>query len=254
MSTLIFHQAARAISELVRGSGPFRHVFGGPARHEGATRPGASRPAYLVFDLDLADPGLGLDLPGLSRLPLYYRFVWDDTLVAYRVLSDERIEFLGPRYEGADEIMNESHPDAFPPWGMTLRGYPYDPADLEDALLYGAALGLDGLSPTDQDEARRRIDEHLDMLGYDPLSEQLDTPTLADYARECPGPFIQGPPGNACPEPSCPNHEVPGSMRVLALSGDEPVPGVSLFGNKYVQLIFEVCPACRSVYASNQCD
>ena len=65
MGSFLEHPVCR----LVPGPpGAYSHWFGGPPTHKGAIPPGREHPVNLLYDLDLADPALGLAsrFPGLS--------------------------------------------------------------------------------------------------------------------------------------------------------------------------------------------
>src|SRR5262245_45279534 len=60
------------------GGGKYRHSFGGPACHDGVVLRGLGRPAHLLYCFDLKDPRLGLSIPNLRWLPIYYAFRNDE--------------------------------------------------------------------------------------------------------------------------------------------------------------------------------
>src|SRR4051794_28820588 len=96
MITTILDKANFRTGSVSEGASPYKHTFGGPPRHEGVQLAGLGRPAHLLYCFDLEDPAVGLTLPGVRWLPIYYAF-WSQGGafgIAYRVLSDDRVELL----------------------------------------------------------------------------------------------------------------------------------------------------------------
>lgn len=70
------------------------HRFGGPLALEVRGAPQETPPLHRVVTLSLADPLVGLEMKGISELPLVYGFVFDGCRMKYRVVSNDVIEIL----------------------------------------------------------------------------------------------------------------------------------------------------------------
>jgi hypothetical protein len=113
--------AARILlADFTATSGP--HRFGGPLALE--VRGDAPTPPALhrVLTLSLADPTLGLSIPGLSEFPLVYGFVFDGCKLTYRVNRDGEIQILemSPRKPSPDWPY-PNYPAAFSARRFALR-------------------------------------------------------------------------------------------------------------------------------------
>jgi hypothetical protein len=86
------------------------------------------------------------------------------------------------------------------------------------------------------------------------------------YLKECGYPFTQlggiqlmwqGVPTVPCPNRKCENHKYDGTLQVLAVVWNEPLTGVFLWNKETedndVQVIFQICPKCKAIYACNRC-
>src|SRR5262249_25320046 len=88
MDTQFFDRQSLCIGRVWEGVCEYQHTFGGPARHDGASLPALGQPAHLLYLFDLGDLRLGLAIPGLRRLPIYYAFGIEYGPFCYRVLAD----------------------------------------------------------------------------------------------------------------------------------------------------------------------
>jgi hypothetical protein len=239
--------------------GRFRHSFGGPPRHEGAVPPRRRRPLHLVYSLDLSDPRVGVTIPGIRLLPLYHGFAYQDGDVGYQVLADDRIRVfrLGSR-RGRRNSPDKNYPlPEFPRVAVSVEETVFDPSDPEAAAAFIGVFGVDRVPERTRPKLRKLL-----ARWYRRQEDLFEGPdegppeTLEELAQLFDFPFQQGRPDSPCPDPRCENHGKAGSMRVLALVGSSPVPGVALWGEsgEGVQLIFEICPLCRAICTSNQCD
>jgi hypothetical protein len=218
----------------------YGHFFGGEALHEGARFKGAKTPLHLVYCFNLSDPALdAIKRPkGLKWFPLYHGFQFDGCRFGYLVESEDRIRvFSGPQKFAAD-FPYDDYPEVFPrvPVRAELLGYEAQKTlTLANLLVSSGDEDLRGVSKRDRDRL---------WSWHYPFTQ------VGGFHR-----FIQGPPGTHCPNPSCRFHGQ--TMEVLATVWNEPVPGVNLWieeGGDYVELVYEQCDTCGTVWVSNQCD
>lgn len=241
------------IAELVEGSGPYRHEFGGPVVHRGA-RPRDCRGhrMHLLYRLDQSDPLLPFRVPGIERVPLYYCFDLSMAQVGYRCLDDERVKVYLRRQKdinpGENYYPSEDFPEAFPHRSIRLKRIAYHPGSPKDALAYSGIFGLGKLSP----RARKTI-----LTQRRKLFEGLfgDTPKSDDELLEwTANPFHQDRPNSRCVNPKCQWNRKPGGLEPICVLGGEPIKGVPLFcTDEDVQIIFEKCRDCHAFVVTNQC-
>jgi hypothetical protein len=248
--TLFFHNwtvtAARA------GSSKFKHTFGGPPAHRGATRDECGRLLHLLHRIDLDDPLIGIEIPGAQWLPFYYCFDFRVNALGYRLRTDDELTVFfwpnEPNVSKVESFPNDDFPPEFPRRTVKVVRVPFDPSDPEDAYVFGAIFGLEKLSAKDRAVVLQREADQVDLIeGYRPESEE-------ELLKSLSYPFAQGPPRSRCPNPACANHRTPGGLDVIALMPAEPLRGVRTFGrwSEGVQLIFELCPQCHTIHVSNQ--
>ncbi len=238
--------------------GRFLHSFGGPARHRGAVPARCRQPLHLVYTLDLSDRRVGVTVPGVRLLPLYHGFVYENCALGYRVVSDEEIEVLHlPSRRVSKDFPDRDYPREFAPVPVVLRDQKFDRSDPEDILRLVGVFGVDRVPEGARPALRKLLKkEYREYAALFETAEDGTPDTLEGLARPFDYPFQQGRPDSPCPDPRCENHGKASSMHVLALVGSSPVPGVALWGEsgEGVQLIFEICPLCRAICTSNQCD
>lgn len=252
MRLVIFHPESRRVFRGERGgASEYGHTFGGDAPYAGLAMDGGP-PVHLLLRLDLADPAVGLELPGIRWLPLLCAIRYGACDLGYRVVSDDEVAILHRREPEAWEgFPCEGYPDRLPPEPVAFREVPYDPANPRDALSYAGVFGYDALSEEQlAGLARFVVEEGL----YDPTFMDWETPE--EYVREGVGfPFVQGPPEEDCPDPSCPNHGRASSLRTLAIFREGEEGARRLWGPNCgdLQIIYQVCPICRAIRTTNQC-
>src|SRR5262245_45899839 len=94
----VFHQETRRIFIGTRGKkSRFGHSFGGAAEYDGLKRFKGQPPAHLLFRLNLSDPAVGINLPGVQWLPLLCAIRYGACDLGYRILSDSSVKILYQR-------------------------------------------------------------------------------------------------------------------------------------------------------------
>jgi hypothetical protein len=244
------------IATATSGRSKYGHTFGGPHDRKGTSREACDGILiHLLHRLDLTDPAIPLSIPGIRWLPLYYCFDFRANELGYRLISDEELVTFFP-FDDPNVSKEESWPDddyyplEFPKSSIKVAAYDYDPTDLEDAYQWAGVFGIGKLSRRDQAAAKRRAAELAEGLGfYAPETEK-------EFEEALSSPFMQGNPDNSCLNPKCSNRRKKSSETTIALIPAEPVKGVHTFGRwgDGVQLIFQLCPKCYTIRASNQCD
>ena len=205
----------------------FLHSFGGSPNHTGIIYSGCPKPPHLLYTLDLTDPKVHIEIPGVRWLPLFYAFQYDASPLYYRVLSDHEVQIV--RQE------RTSWTDDFP-----YRGYP------AQFPFYWVQVTVP-----------RMLDDHLDDLCQE--WEELVVENAVSGVRTDHNDLIalvavlwQGAPKTKCLNPSCQNQ----SMDVFAIIRHDIIEGLSLWGPDGdaagVKIAYEMCPKCQMIYVSNQ--
>lgn len=226
------------VARVVEGTDQqFRHVFGGPAKHQGVVPKGCELPLHLVYTFDTADPAFPLEIPGIRFLPLYYSFPYNAGACGYRVKSETEIEVLYMETKKVErDFPYADYPSQFPERSVRLMSISYEQYK---SLVFYLGAGREALSDAD----RKLI--------------------LEDYRY----PFTQlgglhhlwqGIPEVACPNPSCEYSKYKCFMKVFAVVWNEPHSGVFLWDAETadgcdVQVIFQICPKCCAIHACNRC-
>ncbi len=235
------------------GSGAFAHTFGGPSDRVGASPAECGgRRIHLLFRLDLSDPAVPIALPGVRFLPLYYCFDFRVNELGYRLTTDGAMTTYFPENEpnvsGHEQWPADDYPAEFPRSPARVEPVRYDPADPADAAAFAGVFGVGGLSPENRADFGARAAEFAELFGFDPPG------TDDELAELLPAPFAQSRPSGRCPNPDCDAHRSGERLRSIALVSGEPVPGVRPWGDHGagVQVVFESCPHCHAVLATNQ--
>jgi hypothetical protein len=285
--SLFDHNRLTHYRSTTSASNTYDHTFGGDPKSYGLRFVNVDKPMHLMYRLDLSDPSLPIQLDGIKHLPLIYGFhyaAYDGTLI-YRVLNDVEIEVLAPEELTYDpDFPYPGHPDQFPFTRVGFTRLPFDATVAEDAMSLQAIFGLDKLSDS---ELARAIKIGLSNKSYVCYSRDnvLDpTSTDEDIVRFCGrAPFMQGAPCKSCKNPGCTAEiayhveeeeiEFPpefaemlggttlrmdardvrvDTMRVFAIyepdADDELV-----WGDPFIQLVFEFCDCCHCIRVTNQC-
>lgn len=270
------------------GGDEFDHTFGGDPTAKGIRFVNVERPLHLLYRLNLADPAVGIELPGVAWLPLCYGFGYaaHHGEMIYRVINDSEIELIAPADAEFDpDFPYENYPANFPESPLRFAAQPYDPTRAEDALSLAAIFGIDHLPEPEMQRAIQLVEK--ERLFDEWRTEMFSDWSDADYIR-CmyKEPFMQGAPSKSCDNPSCtaeiayraephsitiPEDLYPGggseedrtihmeardvrraSKQVFALhqpAADETL----LWNDPYVQLIWQICDACGCITVLNQC-
>lgn len=236
---------------------PARHKFGGTLTFE-ETREDCGFPIHLLYDLDLSDPLIDIKIPNVKRLPLIYCFSYENQRmeVGYQIVSETQLTF----YFNPDERIELSSderfpmkdfPTSFPTIPVELKSTQFNPSNPEDAGKYFNVFGISKLSPNDQ---QAFLDGFL--AWWNQFAPEPWTGTMEELLEYHSGPTVQQHPASRCPNPKCRNHNQRRKMNIFALIPSDPHPGISLWGKggRGTQIVFEICPECSSIVASNQCD
>jgi hypothetical protein len=206
----------------------YEHSFGGPPCHDGITQPGfESYPAHLLFRFDLHDPEIGIEIPGLRWLPIYY--AWRAGGICYRLVSDSQIERIGESYSEHDFRYGtfDNFPPPFPRVPLSLKASDYDPHDFTDVMTYGKIFGLDDLTPEEkawiqsriEEDFRQRFGEDLTGLSGEALESLEDV--VDHFAQYYGQGFLDG----RCTNEKCANSPTKGQMQGLLVVEPGPEDG-----------------------------
>ena len=284
--SLFNHQTLVHHREVTADVDRFGHTFGGKLSSLEIRCVNLEHPLHLLYHLNLSDPVVPVELPGVKRLPLCYGFAYAtyDGTIIYRVINDMEIELIAPADPQYDpDFPYDGYPKSFPRSAVSFVRQPYDPTMAEDALSLAAVFGMDRLSKQEMDRAITIVEKQ----GF--LAEWRKGETFSDWSPEdmirCNYhlPFMQGAPSKSCDNPDCtaeiayrtepmeitlPDEfsELVGgepikleardvrrdSMRVFALHQPDADDEL-MWGDPYVQLVFEICDVCHCIRVSNQC-
>lgn len=280
MPLSVFHHSRFSHYRSVEGtSGPFQHSFGGDPASFGLRFVNVDRPFHLIYRLDLSDPAISIQLEGADYLPLVYGFhyaAFNGTFI-YRVLNNLEIEVVKPAELNYDpDFPYAGHPPSFSASPIALQQVAYDRTVAEDALALQGVFGLDGLSAS---ELARAVSIARSRYSRTDFPDWTDDERVSILGH---APFIQGKPSKSCDNPDCTAEiayrmeafeidlpefaDVVGeepirveardvrvdSMRVIAFHQPEP-DDTLIWGDPFVQMIFEFCDCCHCIRVSNQC-
>ena len=117
-------------------------------------------------------------------------------------------------------------------------------------MKYGGVFGIEDLSETKQQQFReQRVG---DLVGTG--RQQAREWSLAQLIEGC-SPFHQGVPKSYCANPACLDRQGEIAMKVFCFVEAAPYEGelgLSLWGGPDVQLVFQFCANCRSIFVNNQ--
>jgi hypothetical protein len=258
MNAYLFNRAMteRFLLDIDPDLGGSPHRFGGPARYEGIVPEGSEQPATLLFRLDMRDECVGMKIPRVRWLPIFYPFGNLGGPFKYRILSDRAIEMLCRPYPKSmyrRGVRFGTFPTELPRAAVYLLPTQYNPKDPQDVDYCGGVLGIDGLSEKERATLLREMNAmYKERYGdvYDPESDYYES--LDDLVSEC-SPFTQGNYNSPCPVRGCVNHGKEGAMRALLCIDPEPEDEFYelIGGGDDGQLVFEICPECHVVMVHN---
>ncbi len=253
----VYHQDSQRIFTGTRGKkSPFGHSFGGAADYDGLRQFDGQPPVHLLIRLNLADPAVGLNLPGVQWLPLLCAIRYGACGLCYQVLSDESVKILYQEESKAwDDFPYDDYPEKLLVKPFMLKLMKHDADKPKGAYILAGAFGINVLTADQFTGLARYIaKQHLysnpEWAGYG-----WDSPE--EYLREEHGwwPFVQGPPPGDCLNPSCSNHGQRRSMRTLAVFEEEEKEVQKLWGPHCdsLQILYQICPKCNAIHVDNQC-
>lgn len=286
--SLFDHRTLSHYHERSGHSDRYGHSFGSDLASKGIRIVNSEKPFHLLYHLNLADPAIGLSIPHVHWLPLCYGFAYasKNADFIYRVLNDNEIKLIAPDSLDFDpDSPYPGYPTVFPESPLTFLKQPYDPGVAEDALGLAAVFGVEQLP---EGEMQRAI-ELVRQQGL--LEEWTKSGTFADWSPKdllrsmYKEPFAQGAPLKNCENPSCTaeiayrsdsiSYSLPKEMfpdfddadlemhleardirrdsrHVFALH--QPAENdTQLWGDPYVQLIWDICEECHCISVTNQC-
>lgn len=274
--SLIDHATLSVFREKTGVADDFGHSFGGSPESVGIRFANIRQPMHLLYRLNLADPAVAVELPGVTWLPLVYGFsvhVYEGELI-YRVVNDSEIQLitkLDPNWE--PEYPYDGYPMAFTKTSVSFAKQKYNPTVAEDALQWSGILGVEHLPDSE-------IQRAVKILQNDGTTEW----SPEEIRNEHQAPFMQGAPSKSCENPTCTakviehveEYEQPvvdpyvrkmlgrdtytaggydireDSMRVFAFHQPTANDDI-IWDDPYVQLVFEICDCCKCIRVSNQC-
>jgi hypothetical protein len=250
--------------KLVIGHGEFAHRFGGSSAYAGLVPSGQKHPVDLLFELDLRDPlleGLASWFPRLTRLPLLAGLHYNFAELQYRVPRDDAIQIDQLGFWGREKIEYTPDHPYWPPGSLSLTPLKLEPISEVSAFWSGVAISADAGGDYNSDlESLYRA--HLKPNGY-PWTQIGGRQKLMQGSQ----PWTCG--------PGCPVHAlVQGetdrpwfklsslgySNPVFAVCWEAPIPGIGLFDEDeaeslgFAQMIWSLCPFCRTIHSCNRCD
>jgi hypothetical protein len=267
MNTILFAVEAKKLFFVKKdrkklAAGPrkrrYQHSFGGPPRHEGVIPPGFEHPVHLLYLFDLKDPKIGLQLPGLRWLPIYYGRRAGG--ISYCIVSNSRIEILSNPYSDYDREHGtfDDFPPPFPQVPVSLQASEYDPHDPSDVVAFGKIFGVDELTPEEKAWVQSRIEEdcrqehgfELTDWGGEPFQTLEDVVDWFAGGWYYPQGFLKG----RCPNPKCKNHDQEGKWHGLLVlepeKKDKPLYQEIESIDAGERLVYEICTECRTVCGS----
>ena len=238
MSDFVMKSIARVVPNVECS---FNHSFGGTPVHRGIKPRGSSQPLHLLYTFDTKDPLVPVRIPRVRYFPLYYCFPYNAGALGYQIVSDEEIKILYMETKQVEpDFPYENYPREFPETPVALTPISYEE---HKTLVYYFTLEDCNLQSKHLSEEDRAF---LKQIGY-PFTQ------LGGIQR-----MWQGVPDVPCPNRKCENHKYNCFMQVFAVVWNHPLPNVSLWDDDpksswEVQIIFQICPQCRSIYACNRC-
>lgn len=240
MSGFVMKSIARVVPN---AQGSFRHRFGGTPTHRGIRPRGSSQPLHLLYTFDTKDPLVPVRVRGVRHLPLYYCFPYNAGAVGYQVVSDDEIKILYMETKQVEpNFPYENYPNEFPETAVSLVPISYEE---HKTLVYYLAcedynLRKDYLSQADKDLLKEMSYPFAQLGGIQRMWQDI--------------------PEVPCPNTKCEYHKYDCFMNVFAVVWNRPVPNVYLWDDHpdtrddlEVQIIYQICRKCQSIYVCNRC-
>ncbi|MEO1529538.1 MAG: hypothetical protein AAFX06_29290 [Planctomycetota bacterium] len=243
MYLTLYNHSERGALEPRDVQGEYQHTRGGSAMESWLRNESLPLPFDLLFTLDLADPSVDLQIPGIKRLPLLYgmNYVEYSGDQSYRVTAEGTATILGSK----NLTPNQGEPliEAVAEAPVDFVDVGLDLSKAEDAL---KMLQVFGLGDLDESELQRALDiAYGDDYNLDVLEDWIvyRESTKQEYLEFWGSqPFWQ--PGGAsdtCDTPDCPSGTHDSSVRVIAQCQVESL-----------LVIFRYCNVCHTVFTLNQ--
>jgi len=255
MNFELFDNVTRQISFGEIGDTKYGHRFGGGEEYSGFEVGDGKPPVHLLFRLNTESPVIPITLPGeIQWLPLLCACRYGATRLGYKVISDTKVRILDQaETKPWDCFPDEDFPTYLPKHCIQFGQVDYDPSDPGDVFCYSALFGYNDVT-SEQLEIFEQWATEKDL--YDPSEYE----SIEDYVKDNHHPYTQGPPIDGCPNPRCEFHRRESSLETIAIfqaKGDEVETkklSELLWGDPYggPQLIFQMCPKCSSICATNQ--
>lgn len=206
----------------------FRHRWGGAPP---PVTPRRKIPLHRLCTLDLADPRVALPIRA-AELPLLYGFLYDATWLTYEVEPDRVRIFSQDVTRPTLDFPYPGYPFAFPEQPFDLRKAP--PPDLSPRRDLGNPF-------------REEIFSKLPTLkGRSKRLAGLDRPDQIALLADLP----QGPSRTSCARCAA-------TFEIFCVIDPVTIKGVSVWGvageSEDVKIVYERCPGCRLIRATNQC-
>ena len=249
----LYDHKSRRISRARFGrSRRYKHFFGGDAADYGLTV-SKETPLHIIYVFDTSDPLFPIPTKR-AIFPLCYGFAFEGVATAYR-LHHRTIDVVLPNSRRPNpDFPYTDYPAAYEAREVALRRQPYNPRDPEQALINSAFFGLAHVP----DATLTRVASLLDECGHwDDLD--IGGMTREQHLREHPPamPLFQGVPSSACVYPRCRSYGKQGAMTIIAfhMDGMADADGTELWGSigEPIQMIFQMCFTCGTIFVSNQC-
>lgn len=208
-------------------------------------------PLHLIYRIDLSDPLVSIEFPGVDFLPLLYCHIFAGQCSyvvepenSVKLLCPHEPELFHPEWEG---------PDAFPFSRTMLVRQKYDATVAEDALALKGVFDWNELSQSEKDRALELAKGISQLTLEDAIDESWTYETVIDCMYE--PPLVQGDPLERCQNKACVNFENDDSpwLKIIAIQDDATDQEQIWPDGAHVQVIWLMCPDCQSITVLNRC-
>jgi hypothetical protein len=171
--------------------------------------------------------------------------------LGYQVVSDTEVKILRQVEKRAwDGFPSKNFPATLPARPMDLLEAEYDRDCPQDVFLWSGVFGVESRTPKQFKALVKFVVKH----GlYDP---ECTDESAEEYMREgTNSPFLQGVPNDPCPNPKCRRRRKRSALRPFAIFQEDDATNMKkLWDGGDVQVIYQICPECQSILATNQCE